>query len=162
MASKQIVVDIADMKVAKGPDITLTTYALGSCIGLCIYDPVVKVGGMLHFMLPESKINPEKARLNPFMFADTGVPPLFLEAYKLGAEKKRLIVSLAGGANVLDQNGYFNIGKRNYMASRKILFKNNVLIKRESVGGNAGKTMRLSLDEGRVTIKMPNGQEQEI
>ena len=134
-----IVVDIADMKIAKGGEFDLTTYALGSCIGVAIYDPATQVGGLLHYMLPEASINPEKARINPFMFADTGIPLLFRECYKHGALRSRLQIKLAGGANVLDQANFFNIGKRNYLAARKLLFKNNLLIASELVGGRFGK-----------------------
>ncbi len=81
----KIIVSIADMKVTKNPDDTLITYSLGSCIGVAIYDPFVKVGGLLHFMLPDSRIDPQKAQRNPWMFADTGIPSLFKEAYKLGS-----------------------------------------------------------------------------
>ena len=70
----RIVVDIADMKVTKNPEATLITYALGSCIGVVVFDPLARVGGLLHLMLPESQIDPEKAKRNPWMFADTGIP----------------------------------------------------------------------------------------
>jgi chemotaxis protein CheD len=152
------VVDIADMKIAKGNGNELVTYALGSCIGVAIYDPVSKVGGLLHYMLPEAMLNPEKARENPYMFADSGVPLLFREAYKEGANRSRLIIKLAGGANVLDNANFFNIGKRNYLAARKLLYKNNLLITSELVGGVSGKTMRMSLSSGEITVKMPNGE----
>lgn len=155
-------VDIADMKIAIGADDELVTYALGSCIGVAIYDPVAKVGGLLHYMLPEASLNPEKARENPFMFADTGIPLLFRKAYEAGAVRARLRIKLAGGANVLDQSNFFNIGKRNYLAARKLFFKNNLLISSELVGGVSGKTMRLCLNDGKLTIKLPNGEVREI
>lgn len=152
------VVDIADMKIAEGAENELVTYALGSCIGVAIYDPVVKVGGMLHYMLPEAVLNPGKARENPFMFADTGIPMLFRAAYERGAVRKRLTIKLAGGANVLDHSNFFNIGKRNYLAARKLFYKNNLLITSELVGGVSGKTMRLRLKDGNVEIKLPGGE----
>lgn len=153
-----IVIDIADMKIASGDDNYLTTYALGSCIAVAIYDPVTKIGGMLHYMLPEASLNPEKARQNPNMFADTGIPLLFRAAYREGAVRSRLIIKLAGGANVMDQSNYFNIGKRNYLAARKLLYKNNLLITSELVGGVSGKTMRLQLSDGKTEIKLPGGE----
>ncbi len=154
-----LVVDIADMQVSNdGNTKSITTYALGSCIGVSIYDPVSKVGAMLHYMLPEAKINPEKARSNPYMFADTGIPLLFRTAYKAGALRNRIIIKIAGGANVMDKNGFFNIGKRNYLACRKLLYKNNLLISSELVGGVTGKTMCLQLQTGQVDIKMPGGE----
>jgi chemotaxis protein CheD len=153
-----IVIDIADMKIAAGDGNELVTYALGSCIGVAIYDPVSKVGGMLHYMLPEASLNLTKARENPYMFADTGIPLLFRAAYAQGAVRSRIQVKLAGGANVMDQSNFFNIGKRNYLAARKIFYKNNMLITSELVGGVSGKTMRLRLKDGQVEIKLPGGE----
>ena len=149
----KLIVGIADMLVSKDPGSALITYSLGSCIGVALYDPVAKVGGLLHFMLPDSQIDAEKAKKNPWMFADTGIPLLFREAYKLGGEKQRMVVKVAGGAQIMDESGYFNIGKRNYMVLRKILWKNNVLIAAESVGGSVNRTLTLELSTGKVWVK---------
>ncbi len=148
-----IVVDIADMAVSKDPSATLITYSLGSCIGVAIWDPAVRVGGLLHYMLPESQLSPDKARANPSMFGDTGIPKLFRAAYELGAAKNRLVVKVAGGSQLLDDSGTFNIGKRNYLALRKIFWKNGVMIKGEDVGGSTSRTMKLEVATGMVTIK---------
>ena len=153
---RTVVVDIADFKVSNDPDTILITYSLGSCIGLAIYDPAARVGGLLHFMLPESTLSPEKARANPAMFCDTGVPRLFHVAYELGAQKSRLQVKVAGGAMLLDENGTFNIGKRNYLALRKLLWKNGVLIDAEDVGGCISRTLSLNLATGAVAVKSRN------
>ncbi len=147
------VVDIADFKVSRDPQDQLVTYSLGSCIGVAIWDPVVRVGGMLHYMLPESALSPEKARKNPAMFADTGVPALFRAAYELGASKKQIVVKVAGGSQLLDDNGTFNIGKRNYVMLRKIFWKNGILIDNEDVGGSISRTLRLDVGTGRLTLK---------
>jgi len=151
-----IVVDIADMAVSANADDTLITYSLGSCIGLAIWDPVARVGGMLHYMLPESQLAPEKARSNPAMFCDTGVPKLFRAAYELGAVKSRLVVKVAGGSQLLDDNGTFNIGKRNYLALRKIFWKNGVMINGESVGGSLSRTLKLEVGTGNVSVRSRN------
>lgn len=148
-----IVVGMADMQVTNNPEAILITYALGSCIGVTVYDPWVRVGGLLHFMLPESKLDLQRAQTKPWMFADTGIPHLFQEAYKLGAEKKRMQVKVVGGSQIMDDSGYFNIGKRNYMALRKIFWSNNVLLQAEDVGGNGNRTLRLEIDTGRVWVK---------
>jgi len=147
------VVGIADLVTSSDPSVDLVTYSLGSCIGLTVWDPQVHVGGMIHYMLPESSLSPDKARANPAMFADTGVPALFRAAYELGASKKRLVVKVAGGSNLLDDNGTFNIGKRNYLILRKIFWRNGILIDAESVGGSISRTVRLSVATGRVTIR---------
>jgi len=115
---------------------------------------VAKVGGMLHYMLPESAMDPEKARQKPAMFADSGIPVLFKSSYALGARKPSIIVKIAGGSQILDENGVFNIGKRNYLALRKIFWKNNVLVSQEHVGGSVNRTVRLEMDTGRVFVKV--------
>jgi chemotaxis protein CheD len=158
----KIIVGIADMQVTNDPEATLITYSLGSCIGVTIYDPLRRVGGILHIMLPESKIDIQKAQQKPWMFADTGVPLFFKEAYKLGAEKKRILVKLAGGAQILDESGFFNIGKRNHMALRKIFWMNNMLINSEDVGGNVNRTLSLELLTGRVWVKTSGDGTKEI
>lgn len=159
----RIVVGIADMKLSAGRGDQLITHALGSCLGITIYDPVAGVGGMLHAMLPQSSIDAEKAAENPSMFVDTGVPRLFLEAYKLGAQKRRLEVKVAGGAATQGNadDDYFQIGKRNILMLRKLLWKNGVLIKAEDVGGTFSRTMTLDLGEGRVILKI-NGAERSL
>jgi len=156
-----VVVDISDMKVSKRPEDVLVTYSLGSCIGLGIYDPVARVGGLIHYMLPLSNVDKGKAKTTPCMFADTGVPLLFEEAYKLGAQKKRLVVKAAGGSQLLDEKGLFNIGKRNHTMLRKIFWKNNVLIDAEDVGGSITRTVFLEIATGRYLIKS-NGQVKEL
>lgn len=155
------VVDIADHRVSADPRDVLLTYSLGSCIGLAIWDPHVQVGGMIHYMLPESSLSPDKAKANPSMFADTGIPALFRAIYELGAVKKRMVIKVAGGSQLLDDNGTFNIGKRNYVMLRKIFWKNGILIDAEDVGGSVSRTMRLNIDTGRVTLKI-RGKEIEL
>ena len=153
-------VQVGDMKVGvKGDEIV--THALGSCLGLMIYDPVAQVGGMLHAMLPLSRINPEKAAANPYMFVDKGVPILFKEVYGLGGLKGRLIVKAAGCGSPLGQNEMFKIGERNYTVLKKMLWKNGVLMKAEEIGGSISRTVNFDISTGRVTIK--NGrQEREL
>jgi chemotaxis protein CheD len=157
-----LVVGMGDMKISDDPQATIVTFALGSCIGITVYDPLVKAGGLLHFMLPESSTNPEKALKNPFMFADTGIPLLFQEVYRLGGDKRRMQVKAAGGAQLLDDSGYFKIGKRNYMALRKILWANNVLLQGEKVGGQVNRTVRLEMGSGRVWVKSSGDGEREL
>jgi chemotaxis protein CheD len=94
-------VDIADLKTSADPDAVIVTYALGSCIAVIVYDPVRKVGGMIHYMLPMSETSPEKAKERPAMFADTGIPLLFHTMYEMGCKKTDLIVKAAGGRRAL-------------------------------------------------------------
>lgn len=152
-SSKPHVVGVADLVVLKDPRAEIITHALGSCIGVTIFDPSTNVGGMLHFMLPDSKINSDKAADNPAMFADTGIPVLFKKAYELGAKKENLIVCAAGGAEVLSDGGHFKIGSRNRTVLRKIFWKNNVLLSADDTGGNSSRTLHLSLADGAVTVR---------
>lgn len=156
------IVGVSDMKVSNNKDEMLITYSLGSCIGVVIYDNQVKVGGMLHYMLPESQIDRGKAEKNPYMFADTGIPLLFKAAYALGALKSRMKVVVVGGAQILDQNGFFNIGKRNHMALRKLFFKNSVIIDHEDVGGNVNRTIRIEIGTGDIYMKTSGKGEEKL
>jgi chemotaxis protein CheD len=150
----QIVVGVADMKVSDNPGEHLITYALGSCLGMTLYDPYAKVGGMLHLMLPDSSINLQKKEINPFMFADSGIPLFFKEAYRLGAQKERIVVKFAGCSQIADESGIFNIGKKNYSAAKKLLEKNNVRVHAEHCGSLISRTLILDIGTGTVLIKI--------
>ena len=156
------IVGIADMRVSNNPSEVLVTFSLGSCIGVAVYDPTAKVGGMLHYMLPEKKLDLEKAGKKPYMFADSGIPLLFKKAYELGAKKSRMVVKVAGGGQILDESGYFNIGKRNYAALRKLFWRNNVMIAAEDIGGNVNRTMYLRMSDGKSWLKISGKQEVEL
>jgi chemotaxis protein CheD len=161
-ARRQVVVGVADCRVTRDTASSIITYALGSCIAVTIHDPVAQVGGMLHLMLPESSLDPVKAEKNPYMFADTGIPLLFRQAYGEGADKKRLVVRVAGGAQVMDSAGVFNIGKRNCLAVRKVLWRAGVMIKTEVVGGNDSRTVRLEMESGRFLMRTAGGAELDL
>ncbi|MEZ5305506.1 MAG: chemotaxis protein CheD [Pyrinomonadaceae bacterium] len=151
------IVGIADMKVSSNPDDEIITYALGSCLGVTVFDPVAGVAGMIHIMLPSSNTNPEKARENPYMFVDTGIPALFKACYKLGADKSRMMLKVAGGASRHDaETDNFQIGKRNMLVLKKLLWKNNVLIDSQDVGDKVSRTMALRVKDGTVTLKINN------
>lgn len=156
------VISIGDCCVSADTEDKLVTHALGSCIAILIHDPVAKIAGLLHFMLPESSLDPEKAGKRPFIFADTGIPRLFQDAYQLGAVKPRLTVVAAGGAQMLDANGTFNIGKRNHLAMRKIFWKAGVIVHREEVGGTISRTVSIEVETGRISLRMPGQPEQSI
>ncbi|MCE5229373.1 chemotaxis protein CheD [bacterium] len=155
------IVGIADMKLSSSKDDVLVTYSLGSCVGLSVYDPVACVGGIIHCMLPLSKIDPAKAEQNPLMFTDTGAMTFLQEIFNMGGERGRLVAKVAGCSSVLDDKGLFKIGERNYTVLKKILWKNNILIAAEDVGGNASRTMSLHMDSGRTTIRS-GGTETEL
>jgi len=154
------VVGVGDMKISEATTDSIVTYALGSCLGITIYDPVARIGGMLHAMLPLSTIDPEKARNNPSMFIDTGVPRLFHECYKAGAARERLIVKAAGGASTSSElkDDFFQIGRRNFTLLRKLLWKSGLLLQAHDVGGTVSRTMSLEIETGAVLLKI-NGTE---
>jgi chemotaxis protein CheD len=154
------VVAVGDMKIGREADL-IVTHALGSCLGLVVYDPVEKVGGLLHAMLPLSKINPDKAKANPYMFVDTGVPALFKALYEIGGQKFRMVIKAAGCGNPLGKNEMFKIGERNYTILKKLLWKNNILLKTEDVGGTASRTVHLDVATGQ-TIISSNGKKRNL
>lgn len=156
-----LIVDIADAKISRDPNEELVTYSLGSCVGVAIYDPTVMVGGMIHCMLPLSKVDSEKAKDRPYMFVDTGVSLFLQNLFNAGVTRANAIVKVAGGAAVLDKNGLFRIGERNYTVLRKILWKNNLLITSEDVGGDSSRTIRLEVGTGRFTLRI-NGEVREM
>ena len=157
-----LVVGISDLKVSSNPAESLITYALGSCIAVAVYDPAAKVGGLLHYMLPDSTLDAAKAKETPAMFADTGIPLLFKSCYKLGADKKRMVVKVAGGASILDESNFFRIGQKNIMAMRKLFWSNNVLIDTEDTGKNFNRTVRIDLGTGKFYIKRAGGPMEEL
>lgn len=152
---KQLIVGMGDMLTSNDSQALLVTYSLGSCVGVSIYDPVAKVGGLLHAMLPDSTINLERASSRPNMFVDTGLPAMFHAVYALGGLKHRLVVKLAGGAEFLDEKKIFRIGQRNIEATLTMLERNGVKITASETGGRESRTVRLDLSNGNFTLDLP-------
>lgn len=148
-----IKVGMADLNTAADSDI-LTTLGLGSCIGICLFDPFVKVAGMAHIMLPYSASGiGEKI---PAKYADTGIPLLIQEMEKRGALRMRLTAKLAGGAQMFafkTENDIIQIGKKNIAATKELLGALNIKILAEEVGGNCGRTIEFYSNDGRLLIK---------
>ncbi len=149
-ASARYTVGVSDMALSARSGDLIVTHALGSCIGIALYDPASCVGGILHYMLPLSTVDAVKASENPFMFGDTGIPAFFQAAYKLGAKKENLRVVMAGGAQVFEKQDFFDIGKRNIVIARKLFWKNNFMIAAEHVGGQIPRTLYLELGSGKT------------
>jgi chemotaxis protein CheD len=154
-------VGVADMKISSTLGDEIITFALGSCLCIAVHDSVAHVGGMVHVMLPSSSIDPVKAVRNASMFVDTGVKNLFLESYKAGAQRNRLLVFAAGGAcaNGLEQDDYFQIGKRNVTVLRSLLWKNGIILKNSDFGGNLARTMSLNIGTGQVMVRISGSTE---
>ncbi len=152
--SQALTAGVAEMKVSKDPESVIATYSLGTCIGLAIYDPVAKVGGILHFQLPDSSISYEKRLTKPAMFADTGIPALFRACQKLGAKMDRIVVKAAGGASGNRDKSVFNIGRRNRTALAEVFGRAGKNIHAQDLGGKKHRTMWLDLATGQVTLKV--------
>jgi len=150
----QINVGIGELAVSRTPGQILKTFGLGSCVAIVALDPKVRAVGLIHIALPDSSINPEKARKQPGYFADTGIPCLIQEMAKLGCHPKGqgLIIKLVGGARVMDPNERFNIGKRNILAIKKILWSYNLAVVAEETGGSISRTVDVNAENGRITI----------
>ena len=152
------IVRISDALASNEIQDVLLTRSLGSCIGVSLYDAVMRVGGLLHFQLPSSAANVVRAGENPLMYADTGMQWLIAEMESLGAERRRLRVALAGGAKMLNDDNVFNIGRRNHASIRKILWQCGLFITWEEVGGTIPRNMALSIADGTVTVSSHKGQ----
>jgi len=162
MLKRTITVDISDAKVSADPAHVLVTYSLGSCIGVCLYNIAERTGGMLHYLLPDSSANPQRAKENPFIYADTGMEALLEKLVSTGIKKSQLRVKVAGGAQRLKiTTKTFDIGKRNYLAIRRILWENGMFIEAEDVGGCLPRTLYMSIADGSVIVKS-NGCEKYI
>jgi len=154
--AQRIVVGVAEFAVANQPLMTISTYALGSCVGLVAYDAVAQTGGLLHLMLPDSSLSAAKAAVQPAMFADTGIPVLFNGLTGMKAQLRRCKLYLAGGASVLSGPDSFKIGERNIAAVRRMLSVYGCRIAGEEVGGTVNRTLHLELGTGQLTLKMPD------
>lgn len=145
------IIGIAEMKTAKSPD-TLTTLGLGSCIGLVLYDSVVKIGGMVHIMLPESR----GSDVNKAKYADTGIDELLSELVRSGAKRERLTAKLAGGANMFGticNDNMLCVGERNIETCHELLQDRRIPITGEETGGSVGRTIEFSCDTGALMIR---------
>ena len=148
-----IKVGMADLKVAKAPD-SLITLGLGSCIGLTLYDPVTKVGGMVHYMLPDS--TQLKNNSNIAKFGDTGIKELYRLMIANGASPKRMVAKIAGGAKMFEVSGLSNVGhvgERNAEQAKKMLKELKVPLIAEDTGLNYGRTVELNCETGDFHIK---------
>ncbi len=146
-------IGIAESLIVRNEDIVLAAPNLGSCLGIAVYDPVTKMAGMIHCLLPLSKSDPEKAKNKPTMYVDTGVAYLLDRFLQNGSTKKNLQISVAGGAEINDNAHVFQIGKKNITVCRKILWKNDLLIRAQDTGGDSARTISLHTNSGEVWLR---------
>ena len=155
-------VGMADYKVGKSPA-TIISYGLGSCIGISLYDPQTKIGGLLHIMLPDSK--QARASDNPAKFADTGLPLMLNDVIKAGASKSRLVAKIAGGAQMFafaNATDIMRVGARNAEAVKRILQGMGIKVVAEDTGGTYGRTVSIDLTNGAYKVKTIDKGEKEI
>ena len=153
--AQRVVIGVGDMAVSNNRNSILSTYALGSCIGLIAYDPVAQCGGILHLMLPEAAVSPQKALTQPAMFADTGLPLFFKALLGLRAERDRIRLCIAGGASVLSGLDPFKIGERNTCATMGFIRQNALNVAHADTGGTISRTVHLELATGIVNLLTP-------
>lgn len=148
----EIVVSISDMKVTNRSKDILVTHALGSCLGLAAYDPVARVAGLIHCLLPVSRDGVRGVVKNPFMYVNTGVPQMMRALFHRGASRENLILKAAGCGRMMHISNQFDTGATNLGALRKLLQVNEMRLTAEDVGGTIPRTMRLFADTGKLLI----------
>jgi chemotaxis protein CheD len=155
-------VGIGELAVSGDPGSVIKTLALGSCVAVAVFSKKTMAAGLLHVQLPESSINQALAEKRPGAFADTGIPLLLAEMAKLGCKPADLVVKLIGGAQVMDPNNTFNIGKRNYLAVKKVLWANRLFPAAEEVGGNISRSVSIKVGENEVLVHTPGYEDRKI
>ncbi|MEN3186357.1 MAG: chemotaxis protein CheD [Atribacterota bacterium] len=144
-------VGMAECAVSKDPEEVLCVLGLGSCVGLCLYDELKGVAGMVHILLPE-KIAGQQ---NPFKFADTALPALIKELEKAGAKTKNLLAKVSGGAKMFSgSDSLFDIGQRNVEAVKNILKELKIPLQGEDTGGSRGRSIFFYVENGKLEVKI--------
>lgn len=151
--ARDIVVGMSELAVSADRSARIVTYALGSCIAVALYDPVARVGGMTHSMLPLSKDSAEKARATPLAFTDLAVSELLAAMFEAGARRRSIRAVLAGAASAVPGPSLYRIGERNHVVARRVLWKNEVLVAAEDCGGAEARSLFLDLMDGRVCVR---------
>jgi chemotaxis protein CheD len=155
-------VGLGELKISRDPNDILVAYGLGSCVGIGMYDPGLRLAGLLHALLPA---HPNGDSSHSAKYVDTGIVALMVEMIRAGADRKRIIVRMAGGANMLAAPGFsqcLNIGARNVEAAYATLEGLNIKLSSLEVGGVLGRTVRFYVASGRMTIRAFGNQEREI
>jgi chemotaxis protein CheD len=151
---KKLMVGMAELVVSQDPRLVLCAGPLGAGLGIALYDPIAKIGGLLHAMLPDSGINPHRAGSCPSLFVDTGFAAMLNRACSLKAKPERLLIYVAGGGQVLDESPSFNLGKCNQDACLRLLAQQGLKASAHHIGGLTDRTMQISLDTGEVRLQL--------
>lgn len=150
---KRLVVSVGEMQLSDRPGDILIAPAIGSCVAVSFYDIEACVGGLVHFMLPDGSVNPQRAEETPCLFANVAIPLLFKRAYEMGVSKQRMVVKAAGGAQFVEDRDFFAVGRRNVTMLRRLLWQNGIPLTAESVGGTASCSFFLEIGSGRTWLQ---------
>lgn len=153
-------VGVGDLYASARAADVLTSYALGSCVGLVVHDAVAKIGGLAHVQLPECRRPQPLDTDGIFAYADFAVPELLARVYSMGATRQRLRVVLVGGALLADPDAYFQVGRKNILALRRHLWTHGLIPAREDVGGHHWRTLHVHIGSGRILVTSPHGKEE--
>lgn len=151
-----LTIGIGEWAVSADAQKALKTFALGSCVAVLIYDVKIRVAGMIHIALPDSSIDAARAQSLPGYFADSGLPLMIEEMKRLGVGKPHVWAKLVGGASVMDPNALFDIGKRNVLAAKRILWRSSLGIAAEETGGEVSRTVSMSVADGEIWVSTGN------
>ena len=157
-----ISIGLGEFVVSADPEIILVAYGLGSCLGICLVDPVKKIAGLLHAVLPQRLNGAEPVCPR---YVDCGVEGLLEEMLKAGADRNRLILRMAGGANMLLTSGVshtFDVGTRNIASAHTAFQRFRLNLLKEDVGGHTGRTVRVYVADSRMTVRVVGGKEQDL
>ena len=155
-------VGLGELVISRNPDDVLVAYGLGSCVGVGMYNPITKTGGLLHAVLPEQTNNNVETATK---FVNTGIPILLEKIKNNGADPNSIVIYMAGGANMLiniQLSKSFDIGTRNVAAAVQTFEKMRLRLRNSEVGGNTGRTVRLYISSGRMTVKVIGGTERDL
>lgn len=161
--SDVLVVGISDYKTGRAPFV-IVTYALGSCIGICLYDHVLKIGGLSHIMLPDSKMFTQN-EINRMKFADTAIPDMLNALCAMGADRRRITAKIAGGAQmfkVQEDSPIGMIGTRNTKSVKTVLSDLRIPIINEDTGADYGRTVYFDLETGSVRVQSLNKMSRQL
>lgn len=157
-STDRLIVGVGELIVTNLQHITVSTYALGSCVALVGYEPKLKVGGIIHMMLPTRRLDNSGQPASPARFVDSGIPMFFQAMRKMGAMPRNLNLALYGGANTQkNQTDHFRIGQRNSELSMRMLQKFQLDISYTDLGGYENRTVHLTLKTGELVIRRPSG-----
>jgi chemotaxis protein CheD len=151
--AERVIVGIGELRVSNNPSTTLSTYGLGSCVGIAAYDPLLRAGGLIHIMLPSSAVDRKKAQEQPAIFADTGLPHLYDALLALPVAPSRLRFLIAGGASMLLATDDFRLGDSNCRASLEFLNQHKFSVQHASIGGTQNRSLHFDIGTGILTMK---------